>query len=57
MTLAERIAGQERRALRMRDTYTAAVGTVSTFAAPIPPVSEWVRLAQSGKLPSKVYAR
>lgn len=57
MTLAERIAAQERRAERMHAAYTAAVGTVSTFAAPIPPVSEWVRLAQSGRLPVKEYAR
>lgn len=57
MTLADRIAAQERRALRQRAAYVAAVGTLAAYAAPVPPVSEWVRRAQECRLPVKEYAR
>lgn len=53
------VAAIARRAERQRAAYVAAVGTVSTFAPPIPPVSEWVRRAQESRLPiqDRTYAR
>lgn len=50
-------AALARRAERMRAAYVAAIGRPSTFAAPVPPVSEWVKRATESRLPVKEYAR
>jgi hypothetical protein len=55
--LRDRIAAQERRALRMHETYTAAIGRPAVAAAPVEPVAEWIRRAQESRLVAKEYAR